>query len=174
MTFDDRQDANWYAVWTHSHCEQLVAEQLGGKGVDAFLPQVNVWSKRGGAMRLQKVPMFPSYLFVRTPMDKQAYIDVLKVRGVVRVLEGGWTRLTAVPNYEIEALQHVVRADVPVLPHAHIQGGDRVRVTEGALAGVEGWFVSDNRAKGRLVVSVGLLGRSVAVELDCTAITAAS
>jgi transcriptional antiterminator NusG len=105
---------------------------------------------------------------------RQTYIETLKVRGVAGVLDGGWTRLTPIPDNEIQGIQHVVRAEVPVLPHAHIQEGDRVRVTAGPLAGVEGFFVSDQRSRGRLIVSVGLLGRSVAVEVDCTAVTAVS
>ena len=50
--------------------------------------------------------------------------------------------------------------------------GDRVEVTEGPLAGLEGLFVQDKPAKGRLVLNVDLLGRSVAVEVDCTAVKA--
>ena len=163
-------DDPWYAVWTQSHCEQFVAQQISAKGFHAFLPEVEMWTKRAGAMRLRKTPMFPGYLFVRTPMDKRAYIDLLSVRGLVRVLEGGWSKLTAVPSEEIQTLQRVTGANVPVRPHAHIHQGDRVRVTEGPLAGVEGVFLSDNPSRGRLVVSVGLLGRSVCVEVDCTAI----
>jgi transcriptional antiterminator NusG len=166
------QDDNWYAVWTQSHCEHVVAQQLDAKGVQAFLPEVQMWSKRAGTMRLIKAPMFPGYLFVRTAMTKRTYIDMLNVRGLVRVLERGWTALTPVPETEISTLQHVVRAELPVLPHAHLHQGDRVRVTDGPLAGVEGVFVNDNQSKGRLVVSVGLLGRSVAVEVDCTSVTA--
>lgn len=107
-------------------------------------------------------------------MNKQSYIDILKVRGIVRVLEAGWTRLTPIPDDEIDAIQRIVQADIPVFPHPHLQYGDRVRVIDGALTGVEGIFVHDKRSKGRLVVSVDLLGRSVAVEVDITAIEACS
>lgn len=160
----------WYAVWTHSHCEQSVSHQLSAKGFSAFLPEMSVWSKRGGEKRLIRVPMFPGYLFVRDSMDKTSYIEILKARGVVRVLEDGWTRLTPIPDDEIDAIQQVVGADVPVFPHEHLTHGDRVEVTEGPLAGLTGLFVQDKRAKGRLILTVDLLGRSVAVEVDCTAV----
>ena len=78
-------NAAWYAVWTHSHCEQSVSQQLSAKGFAAFLPEMSVWSKRGGEQRLIRVPMFPGYLFVRDVMDKASYIEILKARGVVRV-----------------------------------------------------------------------------------------
>jgi transcriptional antiterminator NusG len=164
------QNPAWYAVWTQSHFEQSVSQQLSAKGFTAFLPEMSIWSKRGGEQRLIRVPMFPGYLFVRDGMDKQSYVEILKARGVVRILEDGWTRLTPVPDVEIEALQQVVTAEVPVFAHEHLAQGDRVEVTEGPLSGLEGLFVQNKPTKGRLVLNVELLGRSVAVEVDCTAV----
>jgi transcription antitermination factor NusG len=164
------QSAAWYAVWTQSHFEQSVSQQLSAKGFDAFLPEMTIWSKRGGEQHLIKVPMFPGYLFVRDEMDKSSYIEILKARGVVRILEDGWTRLTPVPDVEIDAIRQVVTADVPVYAHDHLSRGDRVEVTDGPLTGLEGFFVQDKPTKGRLVLNVELLGRSVAVEVDCTAV----
>jgi transcriptional antiterminator NusG len=167
-------DKAWYAVWTQSHYENIVAGQLSAKGFSAFLPEMSVWSKRDGEMRVIRVPMFPGYLFVRDSMDKTSYIEILKSRGVVRILEDGWTRLTPVPDEEIEAIQQVVGADVPVFPHANLAQGARVTVTEGPLAGLEGIFIQGKAAKGRLVINVELLGRSVAVEVDGSAVKACS
>jgi transcription antitermination factor NusG len=107
-------------------------------------------------------------------MDKQRYIDMLNVRGIVRILQDGWTRLTPIPDTEVDAIQLVVDANVPIFPHPHVREGDRVRVTEGPLAGLEGIFVRDKAEKGRLVVSIDLLGRSVAVEIDCAAMSPCS
>lgn len=162
----------WYAIWTQSHYEHVVADQLSAKAFAPFVPEVSVWSKRLGAKRLIRVPMFPGYLFVRHAMEKRSYIEMLKVRGIVRILEDGWNRLTPVPDAEIDAIRRLVTANIPVFPHAHLRCGDRVRVVDGPLTGVEGLFVQDKLSKGRLVVSVSLLGRSVAVEMDCTGVRA--
>ena len=156
----------WYAVWLRSHYEQVVTQQLSAKGFQTFLPQVQSWSRRSRATRAIRTPMFPGYLFVREALDKGRYIDLLKVPGVVRVLEDGWSRLTPVPDDEIEAIQQIVSADVMVFPHAHLRRGQHVRVLDGPLAGLEGMFVNDKPSKGRLVVSVNMLGRSIAVEMD--------
>lgn len=157
-------------MWTKSHFEQSVSQQLSAKGFTAFLPEMSVWSKRGGEQRLIRVPMFPGYLFVRDEMDKRSYVEILKARGVVRILEDGWTRLTPVPDAVIDSLQQVVAAEVPVFANEHLVQGDRVEVTEGPLTGLEGSFVQDKPTKGRLVLNVELLGRSVTVEVDCTAV----
>jgi transcription antitermination factor NusG len=163
----------WYAVWTRSNCERLVADQLSAKGFAAFLPEMGMWSKRLGQMHVVPVPMFPGYLFVRDKMDKHAYIEMQKVRGLVRILEDGWNRLTPIPNHEVEAIERVIQSKVPVFPH-DLHEGDRVRVKEGPLTGVEGVFVEDKPGTGRLVVSVGLLGRGIAVEVDGTSVAPCS
>jgi len=163
----------WYAIWTRSHYERQVQEQLAARGFSAFLPEMGTWSKRDGRMHVVPAPMFPGYLFVRGTMEKHAYIEMLKVRGIVRILEDGWKRLTPIPDPEVDAIERVLQANVPVFAHA-LHQGDRVRVTEGPLKGVEGVFIQDKPDCGRLIVSVGLLGRGVAVEVDCTSITPCS
>src|SRR5688500_19768399 len=86
----------WYAVWTRVHSERLVVDQLSAKGFAAFLPEMGVWSKRQGQMHVIPAPMFPGYLFVRQRMDKHAYIEMRKTRGLVRSLEDGCNRVTAI------------------------------------------------------------------------------
>jgi transcriptional antiterminator RfaH len=165
-------DEAWYVVWMRSHCEHLVNGQLSAKGFHTFLPEVPTWLSRRGRNDGARSPMFPGYLFVLDSMAKERYIDILKVRGIVRVLEAGWARLTPVPHAEIDAIQRIMQADVPVYPYPHLEHGDRVRVVAGPLAELEGLFIQDKLSKGRLVVSIDLLGRSVAVEVDVNAIEA--
>jgi transcription elongation factor/antiterminator RfaH len=162
--------ARWYALWTHSHCEPLVRDQLTAKGFDAFLPMVHTWSLHARARRLVRVPLFPGYLFVRHAIDKSSYVEIMKTRGVVRVLGERWDRPAIIPDAEIESIQRALDTDVPVLPHAYLQEGQRVRITAGPLADVEGILVHSKPNKGLVVLSVNLLQRSVAVEVDCTTV----
>jgi transcription termination/antitermination protein NusG len=162
--------AQWYALWTHSHCEQLVRDQLAAAGFDVFLPQMQVWSRRGGKQRLIAVPMFTGYLFVHHAMDKHSYVDILKTRGVVRILGERWDRLAPIPNGEIEGLKQLLAGDAPVVPHPYLQEGQRVRIEHGPLTGLEGILVRNKPSRGLLVLSVELLRQSVAVELDCTSV----
>jgi len=158
----------WYALWTRSHCERLVWDQLAAAGFDAFLPTIDVWSRRAGVRHRIQVPMFPGYLFLRRAMDKASYIEVRKMRGLVSVLGERWDCLAEVPDREVGAIQTALAARVPVFPHAYLREGQRVRITDGPLAGVEGILVQQRPDKGLLVLSVEMLRRSVAVEVDCT------
>src|SRR5262245_22827983 len=163
----------WYALYTRSHCEQLVFEQLRAKGFHLFLPRIEVWSQRAGKRHLIAVPMFPGYLFLRHAIDKTSYIDVRKARGLVRILGERWDRLSVVPDAEIEAIHTVLNARLPIMPHPYLQEGQRVRITQGPLRGVEGILIQSKPAKGLLILSIELLQRSVAVEIDCGGVTAA-
>lgn len=158
-------EQSWYAIWTRSHYERLVAEHLSAKGFTAFLPEMPARRTRRDRCRFISAPMFPGYLFVKDAMTKTRYVELLKVRGIVRVLADGWTRLTPVPEGEVEAIRRIADAGLPVFPHPLRRCGERVRVIEGPLCGVEGLFVQDSQQKGRLVVTVDLLGRSVAVDV---------
>ena len=158
----------WYALYTHSHCEQLVCEQLAAKGFHLFLPKMQVWSQRAGVRRRIAVPMFPGYLFLHSLVDSAVYLEVRKARGLVRILGQGWNRLAVVPEEEIHTIYSVLRSRLPIHPHPYLREGHRVRIKRGPLSGVEGIFVGGKANKGRLVLSVELLQQSVAVEVDCT------
>ena len=163
----------WRVLWTRSNYEQLVYDQLATKGFDLFLPTVETWARRGGVRRRERVPLFRGYLFLRHAVDKASYLEVCKARGLVRMLGERWDHLEAVPDSEIGAVQRLVRSDLPILPYPYLREGQRVRITNGPLANVEGILVRGNPKTGLLVVSVELLKRSVAVHLDCTQLEAA-
>ena len=164
---------NWYALWTHVHCEQLVHEQLVQKGFNAVLPTIEVWSRRRGVRRLISAPMFPGYLFLRGSIDKSSYIEVSKCRGLVCMLGERWDRLTTIPDDEMQAIERVSEARQPVLPYPYLKEGQRARITSGPLTGVEGILVETRPEQGMLVLSLHLLHRSVAVAVDgCSVVPA--
>lgn len=167
-------EAPWFALWTHSHCEERVCEQLEGKGFRAFLPTVRDWSRRAGVRRLVVRPMFPSYLFVQHHIDKRSYVEIMKIKGLVRILGDRWDRLESIPGAEVDAIRQVVNSPLHVMPHPYLQQGQRVRIVDGPLTGIEGILVRSRPERGLLVLTVDLLRRSVAVEVDCTAVEPAA
>jgi len=164
-------DVRWHVLWTWSHCEQKVHDQLTAKGFDPFLPRISVWSMRCRKRHRISRPMFPGYLFLRHAMDQESYFEVLKARGLVRVMGKGWSRLATVPDQEIEPIKKILDPQLTALHHPFIREGRRVRVTRGSLAGLEGVLVRSKPNKGLLVLSVDLLMQSVAVEVDCAFVT---
>ena len=161
-------------LWTHSHSERLVHNQLAARGFETFLPMLTTWSRRKGTQSAIETPMFPGYVFVHHAVDKASYVEILKTRGLVRILGERWDHLSAVPDAEIDAVRAVAASGVHVFPHPYLREGQIVQITDGPLAGLEGLLVATKPQKGLLVVSVELLRRSVAVEVDCTSVRPAS
>ena len=167
------ESSPWHVLWTHSNCEELVGGQLAAAGFHPFVPRIESWVRRSGARRAVKVPLFPGYVFLNDTLDKTRHVEARKARGVVAVLGEGWERPAVVPAEEMDAIRKLVDARMPALLHPYLKEGRRVRIVDGPLAGVEGILLRMRLDKGLLVLSVDLLQRSVAVEVDCTQVVAA-
>jgi transcription antitermination factor NusG len=151
----------WFALRVRPRAEHVVAEALDGKGYQRFLPlcrQRRRWSDRVVDL---EVPLFPGYVFSRFDVRKR--LPILTIPGVVHIVSIG-RNPEPVDDAEIEALQVLVgsRLKIEQWPFLHI--GERVRILRGPLTGAEGILVSVKKSN-RLVVSVTLLQRSVAVEI---------
>jgi transcription antitermination factor NusG len=150
-----------------------VNDQLVGQGFETFLPMLETWSRRRGIRHRISVPMFPGYLFIRCALDKPTDVLIGKVRGLVGMLGARWDSRAVVADAEIEAVRTAVDARMPMLPYPYLREGQRVRIADGPLIGVEGILVRTNPVRGLLVLSIDMARRSVAVEIDCTYAVAA-
>jgi transcription antitermination factor NusG len=145
-----------------------VHDQLADRGFQVFLPKACEWSRRAGTRRLVSRPMFPGYLFLHHAIEKRSYIDIVSTRGVVRILGDRWDRLAPIADDEIAAIEQLAASDFASQPYPYLKEGQRARIMEGPLAGLEGVFVRSRRHRKLLVLSVDLLRRSVAVEIEGT------
>lgn len=158
----DYLEARWYAAYTCANHERRVREQLEQRSVEAFLPvyeTVRRWKDRQKRLQL---PLFPGYVFVRMALVDR--LQVLQIPGVAKLVGFSGTP-TALPEGEIEALRTSLASGVRAEPHPFLTAGRRVRVQAGPLAGLQGVLVR-KKNRVRFVVSVELIMRSVAVEVD--------
>jgi transcription antitermination factor NusG len=154
----------WYAVHTRHHHEKNVARGLTDKGFEVFLPlytAVHRWKDRDKQLAL---PLFTCYVFLRSPLER--WQPVLTTPGVHSVLGFGGQR-SMIPRSEIEAIRTMVRSPLKAEPHPFLKCGDRVRLRGGPLQGLEGILVR-KRNVWKFLVSVEMLQRSVAVEVDAS------
>jgi transcription antitermination factor NusG len=160
----------WYAIHVRCHAEKNVSRMLEGRGYEKYLPlyrERNQWSDR---VKQLDLPLFPGYVFCRLEVALRR--PVLTVPGVVAIVGFG-SSFAPVPEDQISAVRDIVRSGLPSAPWPFLQEGQRIRVSNGALAGVEGFLVHIKNDY-RVVVSVPLLQRSVAVEIDRDCIQALS
>jgi transcription antitermination factor NusG len=152
----------WYALHVRTRFEKVVARNLRGKGYQEFLPlyrRTNRWSDRVKEIEL---PLFPGYVFCRfNPLDR---LPILTVPGVNAIVGIG-KNLLPVEESELNAIRNVLKSGTFCEPWPFLEVGQRVRVEYGPLAGTEG-LVMMVKNTYRLVISVNMLQRSVAVEID--------
>jgi transcription antitermination factor NusG len=155
-------EPRWYAVYTRANHERQVAAQLACRGVENFLPQYESTRKWKDRKVRLSLPLFPGYLFVHTALRDR--IHVLQVPGVARLV-GFAGRPAAVPEAEFLKIREFLNRGFRAEPHPYLTAGIRVRVRTGPLAGMQGIIVR-RKNRTRLVVSLELIQRAMAVEMD--------
>jgi len=154
--------ALWYAVYTTVRHEKVVAQQLEQRSVEAFLPLYRSLHRWKDRRKLVELALFPGYVFVKIAIEKR--IRVLQVSGVVHMVSFNG-KFPALPEAEIIALRSGLQNNFYAEPHPYLRIGKRVRVVRGPMAGAEG-ILTRKKDKYRVVISIDVLMRSVAVEVD--------
>ncbi len=160
---DVARNLPWYAVHVQSKFERVASTLLHDKGYQEFLPLYRAKRRWSDRMKEMELPLFPGYLFCRIDVG-QGVLPILTTPGVVRIVSAGKTPV-AVEEREIESIQAVLRSGLAALPWPGLAAGSRILVEHGPLTGVEGTVIDLNK-KARLIVSVSLLQRSLAVEVE--------
>jgi transcription antitermination factor NusG len=156
------QEPVWCAVHTRYQQEMQVDRQLRAKGFDTFLPMfssVHQWKDRKKEVM---EALFPGYLFLANISEEK--LPILTTPGVCSIVSIAGSP-AGIPNTEIESIRRALASPYPVERHPYLLEGDWVLVQVGPLAGVRGIFVRKGKA-ARLVLSVEMLGRAAAVEID--------
>lgn len=159
---EDGVSYNWYAVCTRHQHEKIAARILEYKDFDVFLPfykESHQWHDR---IKEISMPLFPGYLFVRE--GRQRWLPILNTAGVSSIVSFGG-QPAPIPFSEIEGVRRIIESRLRVEPYPFLKSGDRVRVKYGPIAGVEGILLRQKNL-ARLVLSVEILGKSAAVEVD--------
>jgi transcription antitermination factor NusG len=156
------QQLPWYGIRTRSNQERMVVAGLEGRGYEPYLPLYLPNARRPNVLTKSELPLFPGYVFCRFDVKKR--LPILMTSGVVSVVGCG-REPVAIPNYEIEAVKAVLRSGLPAEVCPYLVEGQRVRVTNGSLEGVEGILLK-KKSQFRMVVSLTMLQRSISVEID--------
>ncbi len=164
--------ARWYAVHVRSNHEKKARDYLGSRSVEAFLPLYRVQSRRRDRKVIVDKPLFGGYLFVHSDLARAERIEILSAPGTVRLV-GFDEGPSAVPEAVIESIRILVGSGRDPEPFPYLNRGKRVRVVGGPLAGLEGYVVESETGKRKVVVTIDILGRSVAATLEREGLEAA-
>lgn len=158
----------WFALQVRTRHESGVASFLAGKGYDPFVPMYRARRRWSDRIKVVEAPLFPGYLFCRFDVNNR--LPILTTPGVIQIV--GYNRVPVpVDEAEIGTIQSLVVSGLPNQPWPFLHAGDRVQIDAGPLRGLEGILV-ELKGSHRLIVSVTLLQRSVAVEIDSALVKA--
>jgi transcription antitermination factor NusG len=160
----DEGGSDWYALYTRHQHENAVAKVLAYKGFEAFLPlcaTAHRWKDRTKKLSL---PLFPCYVFLKLKTALERRLDILTTPGLHSVVSNAGQPI-AIPHAEIDAIRRAVESGSGIEPHPLLKCGDWVRVKRGPLTGIEGILVRKKNVY-RLVLSVEILGKAAALEVD--------
>ena len=152
----------WFALQVKPLREKHVGSVLAGKGFTEFVPLYRERRRRSDRIKEVELPLFPGYLFCRLDLNNR--LPVL-VTPFVRCIVGTGRTPTPVHDSEVEAIRTIVTSGQDALPWNFLPAGCMARIVEGPLQGLEGVLI-EVKKQHRLVVSVTILQRSVAVEVE--------
>jgi transcription antitermination factor NusG len=152
----------WFALQTRSRFENIVTAHLTGMNYESFLPLYKCRRRWSDRFKEIECPLFPGYVFCR--LNPLVRLPILMIPGVSHIVGMGKTPV-AIDETEIAVIQAAVKSGLPSQPWPFLQIGQKVRIEHGPLCGLEGVLL-DFRGQNRLVLSVTLLQRSIAVQVE--------
>lgn len=152
----------WYAAYTKHQHEKQASNAFAQKGFEVFLPLYKAAHQWKDRTKTVSLPIFPCYVFLRTTLDRK--LEILTTPGVFWLV-GNAGRACPIPEIEIEAIRRITRSGAAIEPHSYLKCGENVRIQSGPLTGIKG-ILTRVKNRYRVVISVELLQKAVAVEVD--------
>ena len=152
----------WFALRTRSNFEKVASVALENKGLVPYLPSYKSRRRWSDRVVVADTPLFQGYVFCR--FDPLNRLPILTTTGVISIVGCG-TEPASIDDQEIDAIEAILRSGLATEPCPFLREGQKVRVKRGSLVGVEG-ILTKKKSDFRLVISVTMLQRSIAVEID--------
>jgi len=154
----------WYAGYTASRHEKRVAEHFVQRGVEHFLPLYETIHRWNNGRHRVQLPLFPGYIFVRIALRDR--MRVIEVPGFARLV--GFNSLPCpLPEADINKMKDALNNGVLAEPYPYLTVGTRVEIRNGPMQGMTGILLR-RQNKCRVVISVDLIMRSMAVEVEAS------
>lgn len=156
----ESSDRQWWVVYTKSRQEKVFCQQLLAMQVPHYLPLVKKISYCRGRRFCSQVPLFAGYVFMHgEEEDRVRSWTTNRISQILTVNDGARLR------YDLHQISRLIATDAPVTLEQRLAPGRRVRIRQGALAGLEGTII-ERRGGRRLFVAVDLLQQGASIDLE--------
>jgi transcription antitermination factor NusG len=153
-------DRQWWAIFTKARQEKSLARDLLAREIPFYLPLVPKENRIRGRIVRSHIPLFSGYLFMYGCEDER--YRSLTTNRISRILPvNDQLQLRT----DLMHLHNLIETDEPLTIESRLEPGNRVRIKNGPMMGLEG-IVTQRRGKRRLLVAVQFLQNGVSVEID--------
>ncbi|MGA2059069.1 MAG: transcription termination/antitermination NusG family protein [Thermoguttaceae bacterium] len=153
-------DRNWWVIYTKARQEKSLARELLAFRIPFYLPLIKKTAVVKGRKRISFVPLFSGYIFIFSTEAER--IKSMTTNRISRILTVNDPQQLV---YDLEQLRRLIASNAPLSVEQKLAPGNRVRVKQGALMGLEGTVLM-RRGVTRLLVRVNFLQQGASVEVD--------
>lgn len=156
-------DRKWYAIYTKSRTEKLVAKELSKSNIEYYMPLHKVLKQWSDRKKWVEEPLFRSYIFVHINLLKD-YLKVLQKDHVVCFIKFSG-RAVPIPSEELEQVRSIVQSGYQLKTEGiEFSKGDPIKVMQGPLKGLEGELVSF-KGKQKVLVKLDFIDKNIMIDI---------
>ncbi len=153
-------DHHWWVIYTKARQEKSLARDLFAYRIPFYLPLIKKTTVLKGRKRISFIPLFSGYVFLFSSETER--IKSMTTNRVSRILSVSDPQQLI---FDLEQIRRLIASNAPLSVEQKLAPGNRVRVKQGALMGLEG-TVLVRRGVTRLLVRVNFLQKGASVEMD--------
>lgn len=157
---------HWYAARSKPYKEKVACKNISNQGFRVFLPLCKKTVRRFNKFETKLHPVFPGYLFFRSPEDRALLRTVNGTIGVSHVVLGDGRLPRPVPVGFMDDLIASCPGGVMSFERDQFSVGDSVRVNVGPLSGHLGKILSLD-SNDRVALLLDIMG-SAKVRMSVT------
>lgn len=156
----------WYALFVITGQEEKtkVAIEATFKDIKAIVPTRELRERKSGKWEIVKRKLFPGYVLLKGKISVEDYYKMKTLPVATNFLkdEDG---LLEIDKRELRALNILLREDENVGISTAYKIDEKIKITQGPLAGFEANIESIDARKGRAKVKMDFLGETRIVQL---------
>ncbi len=160
----DTTNRSWYLIYTKPRSEYKALTHLNEQGYEIYLPQCHIQKVRKSRRVVVTEALFPNYLFIRLDSKSDNWAPIRSTPGVNKLVRFGHMP-TQVPDIFIENLKSSEDENgMQEITSASFEAGNKVRILDGAMAGLEAVYHTP-KGSDRALIMLNILGKLTQVEL---------
>lgn len=157
-------DKVWNAIYVSSRAEKKIAENLVAKNIEAYVPIIKTMKQWSDRKKLVELPLMNGYVFVKISAAEND--KVMQTKGVVNFVRSEG-KIAVIRDIEVNRLKQLVDLGYQLEAEAiskTYKEGDKVKITSGALKGIEGYVIESGENK-QIEVLLESIGQCIRVKL---------